>query len=254
MATSKDFAPILSDYAFFETHATEAERDAAAYAGQIARLIADGRTLRVLDFGCGTGTFTERLLRLVRIPPERLELTITEPVTASHQLAAERLKGFTRQPIEHGDSLAAISRREFDLIVSNHVLYYVPDLPGTLTALSQRLARGGQMLLAIAGNDNPLIQFWRAGFAMIGERVPYHVAEDVASALDKAGISYEEARVPYELTFDDTKANRLTILRFLFAEHLQQMPQAKMLALFDPFASGGRIDIRTASRHFACGG
>jgi trans-aconitate 2-methyltransferase len=245
MTTSKDFAPILSDYAFFETHATEAERDAAAYAGQIARLAAGRDTLRMLDFGCGTGTFTERLLRLVKIPPERLELTLTEPVAASHQQAAARLAGFTRSAIEHGDSLAGISRREFDVIVSNHVLYYVPDLPGTVRALHERLARGGKLLLAIAGNDNPLIGFWRAGFAMIGEPVPYHVAEDVAAALDKAGIAYEEARVPYELTFDDTEANRLTIQRFLFAEHLQRMPQAKMLALYDPYARGGRLDIRT---------
>ena len=151
----KDFAPLLSDYAFFETHATEAASDAAAYAELIAPRVAATGTIRLLDFGCGTGSFTERLLKLVRIPPERLKLALTEPVSASHQRAAERLAAFSTSTIEHGDSLAAIAEREFELIISNHVLYYVPDLAGTLAALVERLAPDGHLLLAIAGNDNP---------------------------------------------------------------------------------------------------
>jgi len=252
MTTTKDFAPILSDYAFFETHATEAAHDAAAYAEQIAPFVAAGGPIRMLDFGCGTGSFTERLLRLLQIPPQRLELALVEPVSASHQQAAERLASFSRSTIKHASALEAIAKREFDLIVSNHVLYYVPDLAGTLAALHERLAPEGRLLLAIAGNENPLIQFWRAGFAMLGEPVPYFVAEDVAATLAKLGIDHSQTAVPYELTCDDSEANRLTILRFLFAEHLVRMPRAAMLALFDPLVRGGRIEIRTASQHFVC--
>jgi SAM-dependent methyltransferase len=252
MSASKDFAPLLSDYAFFEAQATEAASDAAAYALQIAPLVGTGQAIRLLDFGCGTGSFTERLLRLVGIPPQRLQLALVEPVSASHAKAAERVAKFSDAAIEHGGSLDTIGQREFDLIVSNHVLYYVPDLPGTLAGLHERLATGGQMLMAIAGNDNPLIGFWRAGFAALGERVPYHVAEDVAAALAQLQIASAQATVPYELVFDDSEANRLAILRFLFAEHLQRMPLAAMLALFDPFARGGRVEIRTASQHFIC--
>jgi trans-aconitate 2-methyltransferase len=253
MPASKDFAPILSDYAFFETQATEAPRDAAAYAERIAPRVAAGGMVRLLDFGCGTGSFTERLLKLVQIPPQRLELALVEPVRASHALAAERVASFSATAIEHADSLAQIGQREFDLIVANHVLYYVPDLSRTLADLHARLAVRGRLLTAIAGNDNPLIGFWRAGFALLGEPVPYHVAEDVAAGLAKLGIAAAETTVPYELEFADSEANRLTILRFLFAEHLPRMPQAKLLALFEPFARGGRIEIRTASRHFECG-
>ena len=252
MSASKDFAPILGDYAFFETHATEAANDAAAYAGKIAPLVGAGRTIRLLDFGCGTGSFTERLLRLVGIPPARLRLALVEPVSASHAQAAERLAEFSNAAIEHVDTLGTIGQREFDVIVSNHVLYYVPDLPVTLASLCERLATGGHLLMAIAGNVNPLIGFWRAGFAMLGERVPYHVADDVAAVLATLQIANLQAAVPYELVFADSEENRLAILRFLFAEHLQRMPRAAMLALFDPYARGGRIEIRTASEHFVC--
>ena len=253
MAASKDFAPILTDYAFFETHATEAANDAAAYAALIAPLVAAGSTVRLLDFGCGTGSFTQRLLGLVQIPPERLELALVEPVSASHALAAERLAGRSARPIEHAGSLAEIAQREFDLIVANHVFYYVTDLPRTLADLHGRLAVGGRLLTSIAGDDNPLIGFWRAGFALLGESTPYHVAENVAAALSTLGIASQETSVPYELTFNDSEANRLAILRFLFAEHLPRLPQATMLALFDAFVRGSQIEMHTASRQFACG-
>lgn len=250
MTTTKDFAPILSDYAFFETHATEAASDAAAYAGQIAPLAAVDGPIRLLDFGCGTGSFTNRLLGLVQLPADRLRLALVEPVAASHAAAAVRVGGFTRSPVEHADSLEGIAEREFDRIVANHVLYYVPDLPATLAALHQRLAPGGRLLTAIAGNDNPLIQFWRKGFALLGQALPYHVAEDVAAALTKLGTACEQTAVPYDLIFDDSPANRLTILRFLFAEHLPRMPREAMLALFEPYVRQGRIEFRTGSVHF----
>ena len=101
-------------------------------------------------------------------------------------------------------------------------MYYVTDLLGILVDLRGRLAAGGRLLTAIAGNDNLLIGFWRAGFALLGESVPYRVAEDVAATLTKLGIVSQATPVAYELTFDDSEANRLTILRFLFAERLSR--------------------------------
>jgi SAM-dependent methyltransferase len=254
MSTTKDFEPILDDYAFFESHATEAARDAQAYAAQAAPLVEGSAPVRMLDFGCGTGSFTERLLARLAIAPARLRLSLVEPVRSSHERAALRLARFTDFPIEHADSLADLPAEQCDLIVANHVFYYVPDLAATLAQLRQRLAPGGLLLAAIAGNDNPLIQFWRAGFAMLGVPVPYHVAEDVAAALDGLGIAYKQQRVAYELSFDDTTENRTRIQRFLFAEYFERLGAGRVLGLFDPYASRGRIEIRTASVHFTIAG
>jgi len=250
MTSTKDFAPILSDYAFFEQSATEAPRDAAVYARQIAPLVAAGKTIRLLDFGCGTGSFTERLLGLLELEPERLLLSLVEPVSSSHEQAAERLTSFTTAPIEHAKAIAGINQPQFDVVIANHVFYYVPELASTMQELERRRAPGGLFLMAIAGNANPLIQFWRDGFALLGEPSPYYVAEDVAAALTKLEIGFHQQQVPYELMFDDTEVNRLKTLRFLFADHFIRLPREPLLALFGPYSRAGRIEIRTNCEHF----
>ena len=76
---AKDFGAIADDYAFFESHATEAEADVRAYATHLSGISPDGETVRMLDFGCGSGSFTARFLEQVGWPPERLKLTLVEP-------------------------------------------------------------------------------------------------------------------------------------------------------------------------------
>jgi hypothetical protein len=63
----KDFGPIAADYAFFASQATEAEQDARAYVQQIGKFVPAKGMVRMLDFGCGSGTFTERLLKQIEV-------------------------------------------------------------------------------------------------------------------------------------------------------------------------------------------
>ena len=94
----KDFGPIADDYAFFESHATEAEQDARAYLEHLGEIVPAEGTLRMLDFGCGSGTFTARFLKQAGWPPERLRLTLVEPVESARRQAVARLAGFTEAP------------------------------------------------------------------------------------------------------------------------------------------------------------
>jgi ubiquinone/menaquinone biosynthesis C-methylase UbiE len=79
----KDFGPIADDYDFFECHATEAEQDARAYLAAIADAVPREGPIRLLDFGCGAGTFTSRFLTMAGWPGERLRLTLVEPVESA---------------------------------------------------------------------------------------------------------------------------------------------------------------------------
>src|SRR5262249_25287566 len=102
---AKDFAPIETDYAFFMAHATEAESDAAEYLRELAGFAEGRASIRMLDFGCGTGEFTERLASALNWPPQALRMTLVEPVRHQCDAAVRRLTCFSRHPIESLETL-----------------------------------------------------------------------------------------------------------------------------------------------------
>jgi SAM-dependent methyltransferase len=251
---SKDFTPIQGDYDFFAAHATEASADLDAYAERLRSFNPPAGPIRMLDFGCGPGSFTARFLDRAGWSRDRLDLALVEPSAAYRKQAVERLGTRTDRPIRAGDALPPGPSQAFDLILSNHVLYYVPELEAALERIIQALAPGGLFLTAIAGRDNALVDFWFRGFPLIGRPVPYHTAEDVEAALRGLGRAFERREVRYELSFPDLEDNRLKILRFLFGGHLADLPMPEVLALFEEHASGGRITMRTGHvQYYATG-
>lgn len=247
---AKDFGTIADDYLFFEHHATEAREDVRAYAEELRGVLPAAGVVRILDFGCGTGGFTARFLDELGWPSERVALTLVEPVDSVRRQAAERLASRSGTPIVDSATLPGKGAGPFDLILANHVFYYVPNLRGALAKLVSSLAAGGTFVTAIAGRSNALIQFWIAAFRQLERDVPYNVAEDLERALQEAGANYAKRSVTYDLTFEDSKANRMRILRFLLADYLPLLPEDFLLRMFDRYVCGGYIDIRTASEHF----
>jgi trans-aconitate 2-methyltransferase len=247
---TKDFGPIADDYAFFETHATEAEQDARAYGERLAGMVPAKGPIRFLDFGCGSGTFTLRFLHQAGWPPARLGLTLVEPVESARRQAVARLVGYTAHPVADSATLPSGTSASFDLVLANHVLYYVPELQTQLARLIDALSPTGVFVTAIAPRTNALVEFWIAGFRLLGREIPYNTSEDVEAGLQQLGAAYEKQQVAYELVFPDSEANRMRILRFLLAEHLAQIPHRPLLDMFDGYAHSGRIQIRTASDHF----
>ena len=246
---AKDFGAIADDYSFFERHATEAQEDVRAYAEELRGLLPAAGVVRMLDFGCGSGTFTARFLDELGWPPERVALTLVEPVDSARRQAVERLASRSWRPIVDSATLPAEGSGPFDLILANHVFYYVPNLRAELTKLVGSLAAGGTFVTAIAGRSNALIQFWIAAFAELGKDVPYHVAEDLERALQELGANYAKRSVAYELAFEDSEANRMRILRFLLADYLPLLSREFLLGLFDRHSHSGRVVIETASNH-----
>jgi trans-aconitate methyltransferase len=210
---------------------------------------ADG-PVRLLDFGGGTGTFTARLLAAVGWPPARSRLTLVEPGDALRQQAVARLAGMTGHPIADAAALPDGTAGGFDVVLANHSLYYVTELPALVARLVEAVAPGGAFAAAIAPRENVLIRFWIAAFRSIGMEVPYHTSEDVAVALRAAGAEYEVESVGYELAFPDTAENRMRIIRFLLEKYIPELEPELLLALFDPYAEVGHVRIRTASDHY----
>jgi trans-aconitate 2-methyltransferase len=247
---AKDFEPIAGDYAFFETHATEAEQDSQAYVQRLAGIVPAAGMVRLLDFGCGSGTFTARFLQQANWPPARLHLTLVDPVESARRQAVARVTSYAEHPVVDSATLPGGTSASFEIILANHVLYYVPELPSHLARLVEALSPTGVFVTAIASRTNALIEFWILGFRLLGREIPYNTSEDVERGLHLLGATCQKQQVDYELAFPDTEANRMRIIRFLLADHLAQIPQRPLLDLFDRYTCSGWIRIRTASDHF----
>jgi trans-aconitate 2-methyltransferase len=246
----KDFTSIQEEHAFFLDHCDEHESDIAAYAEYLRGFVAPQETLRLLDFGCGPGTFTSRFLDCGAWDRGRVNLSLVEPSDKYRQKALAQLGDGFAGPVRAWAALPEGLGGVFDVILANHVFYYVPDLEAALRRLAGTLAPGGRFLISISARSNPLIDFWFKGFPLIGQPVPYNAAEDVEAALSGLGLDVEHREALFDLTFVDNDENRLKILRFLFGQHMASLPTAEALSLFDPYAKEGRIEIHTSSEHY----
>jgi len=247
---AKDFGAIETDYVFFMSHATEAKSDVQLYVRQLAGFAEGRSTIHLLDFGCGTGEFSRQLLETLTWPTSSLYLTLFEPVDHQQEIAAQTLSRFSDYAVASLGEASFDQRPIFDVILSNHVLYYAEDLGQTITQLLERLHPAGKMLLAIAGLDNALIQLWKAGFESIGQPIPFYVAEDVETTLEGHGVRIDKSPSHYQLRFPDSEENRWKILRFLFDDYLRQIPHEPLLEHFDQFQCDDHIQIDTFSEHF----
>lgn len=248
--TTQDYGPIASDYAFFQAHTTERERDVAQYAATVAEHGLGTGPIRLLDFGCGDGGFSKRLLATLAVPADRLNLTLIEPETNYRHHAVDAVTPFSSLPVEAYEELPKGTTSQFDLIVANHCLYYVPDLAGTVPRLLDALATPGLFTAAMAGPGNHLNEVWAWAFGLLGEPIPYHDATTLSRILTDLGVSFETRDVAIETSFPDTAENRLRIIRFLTGKHFADLPKEPMLAIFDPYAVHGCVRMPSIHQHF----
>jgi SAM-dependent methyltransferase len=246
----KHFGPIRADYAFFQQHSTEAEADVRAYMPHIHHLSIGDAPIRMLDFGCGDGGFTATFLARSRFPQERLWLSLVEPDATYRHQAVELLQAYTPHRVRAWPALPPHLHACFELILVNHVLYYVPDLAGTLAVLLRALATPGLFLTAMGGLDNALAQFCLRCFEVIGKPFPFQTAADCEDALAHLGEAYWKEDVRYECVFPDTAENRLRMGRFLLGSDYHAVPRQMLLAGFDPYAHAGQIAMQPVHQHF----
>jgi trans-aconitate methyltransferase len=246
----KSFGPIRNAYAFFQQHATETEADIGAYLPHLLAVTTGGQPIRMLDFGCGDGAFTAALLAHAAWLPARLQLALVEPDDVYRHQAVARLQAYTSQPVRAWPALPSPLHACFDLVLANHVLYFVPELDSTLAALLGTLASSGLFLTAMAGQRSTFAQWCQQCFTWLGQPYPYHSAEGLEGALARQEVGYSREDVHYELIFPDTVEHRLTVMRFLLGNAYHDLSQPALLALFDPYVQNGQVAMRLVHEHF----
>ncbi len=126
---------------------------------------------------------------MTRIRPERLWVSLVEPVDVYREQALAAVQSCSAHPVRSWPALPGDCEACFDPVLANHVFYYVPDLETVLASILRALAPSGLFLTAIAGQRNTLIQFWNHCFALIGRPVPFHTAEDMERTLIRMGAA-----------------------------------------------------------------
>jgi len=248
--SSKQFGPIRDDYAFFLDHSTEAEADLCAYAPHLHGLSMKDEPIRRLDFGWGDGGFTAKFLVRSRWPCERLWLALVEPDATYRQQAVDQLQAYTSHPVQAWPALPTHLNACFELILANHVLYYVPDIKSTLSTILGALATPGLLLTAMAGWASILAQYSRRCFDLLGKPFLFRTSEDLEAALAGLGEGYCAEEVHYELVFPDAEEHRLSIGRFLLGSDYEAVPRQAILEGFDPYSNAGKIAMLLVHKHF----
>lgn len=118
----------------------------AAYAHLVKSALPDlDPSARILDAGCGTGSFSQAVrLDTAHTGP----LTLLDPSVRMLGLAARQFPGARCQKGAIGDT--QVTGAPFYLILCAHVIEHCDDAPTALRWLRDQLAPGGRLLLAIS--------------------------------------------------------------------------------------------------------
>ncbi|MBC6439084.1 MAG: methyltransferase domain-containing protein [Rhodospirillales bacterium] len=248
MTAEVDFLTIADDYAAFMSFTNETAAQIAALRLHLDAAAAAAESWRMLDFGCGDGSFAASLLKVSETGQRPAVLHLVEPVDEQRRQAAGRLICLVDKVVDEGTEPTPDGPR-IGLIIANHCLYYVPDSAAAVSRLLDRLAPGGTLVAALLDRQNALAQLWQAGFAAMKSPFPFPLAEDIAVLCRCHDAEVTEERIAYRIAFEDTEANRVNVLRFLFGDNLVRLDPATAFAVFEPWCDGNRIVMETSYPH-----
>lgn len=147
----RDSANLGARMALHERFSTAAER----WPHWVFRQLDLTTGLRVLELGCGPGRlWTENADRL----PAGLALTLADQSCGMVREAVGALRAvvpaLTPRAIQLDAQALPFRDACFDLVIANHMLYHVADLPGTLAEIRRVLIPGGRFYAATNGRGH----------------------------------------------------------------------------------------------------
>jgi 2-polyprenyl-3-methyl-5-hydroxy-6-metoxy-1,4-benzoquinol methylase len=99
------------------------------------------KRLRVLDHGCGTGAFADKLYSL--------GFDVVALDTAKSMISAAKSSRDSRIEFIAGNIVSIKGKRRFDLITSIMTLQFVESLKETVQVMAEMIKRGGLVILAV---------------------------------------------------------------------------------------------------------
>jgi SAM-dependent methyltransferase len=118
---------------------------------------------RILEVGCGTGAFLERIERELKVRPEGVELS-------SSAANAAIAKGLCVSQQDLGE-LINTNRASYDAVCAFQVLEHVSDPLGFLQSTIKLLKPGGKLIIAVPNMDS----FLRYATEDLPNQPPHHI-------------------------------------------------------------------------------
>ncbi|GAB3209314.1 class I SAM-dependent methyltransferase [Marinactinospora thermotolerans] len=189
----------------------------AGYGAELLRLLAPRPGERILDAGCGTGDHVAAL---------RDAGAIAVGVDAAPEMVARARARFPGIDVRLADLRDLGMREEFDAVLSNAVLHWIPEADRAAASLAAALRPGGRLVAELGGTGNVAtllagVQAARRARGLPEPAQPWYypgVAE-YATVLEQAGFEVTEARLfdrPTRLQGSDAIANWVR----MFGSHL----------------------------------
>jgi glycosyltransferase involved in cell wall biosynthesis/SAM-dependent methyltransferase len=157
-----------------------------------------GRTLRMLDAGCGDGYWLHRFA-----PVEGIELTGLD----YNPVRVERAKqAAPHAQIHLGDIVEFVTEEPFDIILLSQVIEHVEDDVGLLERVRTLLNEDGVLILGTPNEASSLHQLrrQRLGESYKTDHVHFYMESDICARLQQAGFRIDRVmREPFFIGTDD---------------------------------------------------
>jgi len=194
--------------------------------------VAESQPRRVLEVGCGMGTFGERLVREISAEVVATDLSPRMVEVARGRGLDARVADVQELPFDDG---------EFDCAVANAMLYHVEDVDRALSELARVLEPGGR-LVAVTIGEAHMAEVWRLVGYQKAER-PFS-RENGAEQLARHFRSVEREDVDALLVFPDAAAVHEYVDSTIFsAEVPRPLPEFE-----GPFRAGAYATVFVAER------
>jgi trans-aconitate 2-methyltransferase len=224
LTVRKEFSKILSDYEFFQLNSSEENELLKIYTTIIKSItkskINNMQPYNILDFGCGNGQFFENLIKRESFQYiQRPNLSLVEPDFSYKIEAIKRLSHQISPKITWLDTeLKNEISNKLDLIISNHVLYYVQNINDTVSSFLKNLAVDGTIIITMAEQRHPFNNLLEILCNRKGFIYPYFKIDSAKEYFDKNSIEYQTYQVNSELKFPVNDENFNKIINFILGK------------------------------------
>lgn len=234
----KDFGKIENEYDFFVRNCDEQINNLRDLR-DILNGLTDKDNISILDYGGGDGDF---LSKLINKSASYNEIIMLEPCSNYKKCAINNLNPHKVSFVKRLKDVP--TNLKFDLIIANHVLYYVNDLSKTIFSLTKLLNTDGKLVINLANKNNETAAMTHFFFSKINKPNPFYFFEDVECYCSNRNIKQISKISNSTLKFEISDNNIISIAKFIFGDYYKQFKEHELIEYMKRFKDGGFIKIK----------